>query len=297
MSTSHSDDEARAQAANAVEQGTTLLREHLSNHMDANPNSSYVTWIATLHPENASVTIDTRFLIPGNPWWSAYEDCKPGMPFAVAVPVAGETQLPVADAEENKRPHFCRVCSPIVLITGGALAIAAFLSANVVEIIASCMYYLSAAFFYMSKCLSKPKVKTLCLYTLFQLLYHVFAVVDSILLMTSVLITEILAASTFALIIIFGGHLAACTWHQNIRRTCHVTRQYHRKTCNPPRHFVCLGVAAPASNLRATGPKEEDAKVVIPTADQPTIVVVPTAPYEEDVDDADDCVHPKELQY
>ena len=34
----------------------------------------FVTWIATLHPENADVTIDQRFFVSGNPWWAIYED-------------------------------------------------------------------------------------------------------------------------------------------------------------------------------------------------------------------------------
>ena len=299
MSTSGSDEGARVQAANAVEQGTTMIRDHLSNHMDANPDSSYVTWIATLHPENACVTIDTRFLIPGNPWWTAYEDSKTGMPSAVAVLVEGDIPDPIAASKENERPHFCQVCNPIVWITGGALTLAAVLAVNAVEILASCMYYLSAGFFHTSKCLSKPTVKAVCLYPLFRLLYYIFAVVDSILLMTSVLIAEILAASTYILVVIFGGHLVACTWHQFLRRTCHATRHYHRKRCNPPRQFVCFGVTPRNPNLCATAPKgddDDDTKAAMtPTFDQPTIVVVPTAPYEDD--DDDDCEQPKKLQY
>lgn len=287
MSTTHSDEEARAQAAQAVEQGTTLIREHLANHMDANPNSSYVTWISTLHPENASVTIDTRFLIPGNPWWTAYEDCKLGMPSVVAIPVEGNTQGPSAGADEYRKPHFCQVCSPVVLITGSSLALAAFLAVNAIEILATCIYLISAALFHLAKYIR-----------FLHLLYYIFAMVDSILLMTSILVAEFLAASAFIFIFIFGGHLAACNWHQYIRRICHATRHHHRKTCNPPRQFMlcccsCNNVApaVPTVMTPSALPKttttttttvkydEEDISTVIaPSSVLPTIAVVPTAP-------------------
>ena len=61
----HRDEESaacEAEAAEARRRGTELIEQHLSHHMSQNPDSSYVTWIACLHPENAEVTIDERFL-------------------------------------------------------------------------------------------------------------------------------------------------------------------------------------------------------------------------------------------
>ena len=63
-----SDIEAEAMAAQAQQQGVDLIRSHVSTYLEHNPEASYVSWIATLHPENAEVTIDPRFNIPGNPW-------------------------------------------------------------------------------------------------------------------------------------------------------------------------------------------------------------------------------------
>ena len=62
-----SDEEAQAQAAVTAsrEAGIATIRNHCEHHLMSNPTSTYVTWIATLHPENAHVTIDSRFLIPG----------------------------------------------------------------------------------------------------------------------------------------------------------------------------------------------------------------------------------------
>jgi hypothetical protein len=61
------DEEAEYQAAMARRHGSEIVRDHLETHAANNPGASsdYVTWIATLHPENADITIDQRFFIPG----------------------------------------------------------------------------------------------------------------------------------------------------------------------------------------------------------------------------------------
>jgi len=69
---------------------STIVRDHLEHHAANNSaaSSDYVTWIATLHPENADSTVDQRFFVPGNPWWTIYEDTKnTSSPVAKAVPV------------------------------------------------------------------------------------------------------------------------------------------------------------------------------------------------------------------
>jgi hypothetical protein len=61
------DEEAILEAARHRQHAQTIVRDHLENHADNNPGASsdYVTWIATLHPENADITIDQRFFVPG----------------------------------------------------------------------------------------------------------------------------------------------------------------------------------------------------------------------------------------
>ena len=61
------DEEAILQAARHRYEASVLVRNHLESHAVNNPGASsdYVTWIATLHPENADITIDQRFFIPG----------------------------------------------------------------------------------------------------------------------------------------------------------------------------------------------------------------------------------------
>ena len=66
--TSNEEDErARQEAARHRQEAQNLVRDHLRNHAQHNPGASsdYVTWIATLHPENADITIDRRFFVPG----------------------------------------------------------------------------------------------------------------------------------------------------------------------------------------------------------------------------------------
>ena len=239
------DEECQVEAARAVEQGTTLIQNHLSNHLDQNPDSSFVTWIATLHPENASITIDTRFLVPDNPWWTVYEECKHDLPTATAVAVDDKYDSGVSTitnppaSTQSGSPHACVLCSPIVLIIGGFLSLSAVLTVTIMELVATCFYLVSAVFFHMSKCLSPPNVFTGLLYSLFTMLYWTFALVDSILLVTSVFVTELLAGAAFLLAFIFGGVLTARNWHQYIRRTCHLARWASRSGfSNPPRHLV-----------------------------------------------------------
>lgn len=246
------DEEAQAVAAEAVAQGTTLISDHLASHMRQNPDSSFVTWIATLHPENASVSIDPRFLVPGNPWWTLYEDFKSDIPTATAVYIDENSQHdsqvstitnPPSQTKVNAEPDatpFCRRCNPLECIFGASLSFAAILTVAILELVGNCMYLISAAFFHMATCLSPPNVFTGCLYSVFFLVYWILALTDSILLLSSVLVTEALAGSCFIISLLLGGHKVACDRHQFIRRHCHLLRWAFRAgLSNPPRHLVC----------------------------------------------------------
>jgi hypothetical protein len=247
-----SDAQADAQASQARQQGTNLVRSHLSNHLDQNRgrSSEYVTWIATLHPENAEVTIDQRFLIPGNPWWTVYEEgskLHQELPTATAVHFVEGTSSGEGGDEETRSshppmPHFCLRCSPIDLFVGGLFSFHALLVVLILETLASVLYLLSAVFYHMAACLNPPNVVTGILYGFLMILYWSFALPDSILLLCSVIVTEFLAALSWFVCLLFGGVLQANYWHQYIRRICHVARHYCRARCcsKPPRHlFLC----------------------------------------------------------
>jgi len=54
-------------ASNAASRA--LIAEHLREFRQRNPDATFVSWIASLHPEN--VQLDNRMSIPGNDWSEA----------------------------------------------------------------------------------------------------------------------------------------------------------------------------------------------------------------------------------
>lgn len=101
------DELAEAAAAEARQQGVNIIQSHAVDFFHQNPDANFVTWIATLHPENAEVTIDPRFHIPGNPWVTVYEEARAaammGVGFQVQVPQEHPTNhTSTAEGEETK---------------------------------------------------------------------------------------------------------------------------------------------------------------------------------------------------
>eukprot|EP00339_Tiarina_fusa_P002696 CAMPEP_0117018602 /NCGR_PEP_ID=MMETSP0472-20121206/14367_1 /TAXON_ID=693140 ORGANISM="Tiarina fusus, Strain LIS" /NCGR_SAMPLE_ID=MMETSP0472 /ASSEMBLY_ACC=CAM_ASM_000603 /LENGTH=298 /DNA_ID=CAMNT_0004723305 /DNA_START=47 /DNA_END=940 /DNA_ORIENTATION=+ len=258
------DEAARAQAARAQRAGTDLVREHLEQHVQQNPgrSSDYVTWIATLHPENADVAVDQRFFIPGNPWWTVYEESKnngPNIPTATAVPV-----LPAEYDEEHQQqqehgssngkpqpkmvaasPHFCLLCSPVDLFAGLFVTVFAIFGVVLCEAFALFLCYIPAAIIYhLARTMHPPNICTGILYSALMIFYYAFALCDSICLLASVLVTECVAVAGYIVSLCTGGILMAKHWHQYIRRICHGIRILVRRCSgnNPPRTFLfkCL---------------------------------------------------------
>jgi hypothetical protein len=70
---------AQAIVEESRQQCMQIMEEHLERFLDSHPDASFEEWIADLHPQNATesggdVVIDHRFLIPGNPWYAAFEE-------------------------------------------------------------------------------------------------------------------------------------------------------------------------------------------------------------------------------
>lgn len=67
-----------AQAAEMKEdsgkQSKDLMHDHLANHLEQNPNSTYETLVAVLHPENARVELDSRTWISGSAWLDVWDE-------------------------------------------------------------------------------------------------------------------------------------------------------------------------------------------------------------------------------
>merc|ERR1740117_764197 len=66
MESSDLERQAAEMKGDSGKQSKELMREHLANHLEQNPNSTYETWVAVLHPENAREELDSRAWISGS---------------------------------------------------------------------------------------------------------------------------------------------------------------------------------------------------------------------------------------
>merc|ERR1719440_217717 len=65
------DVEAQALMRETAEASRQLMLKHLEEHLIRNPDSTYTSWIAALHPEN--VQLDQRMSQDGNEWLRAWQ--------------------------------------------------------------------------------------------------------------------------------------------------------------------------------------------------------------------------------
>jgi len=308
--TAHEDQDAEAQAAEARRRGTELIEDHLSSHLTNNPDSDYVTWIATLHPENAHVQIDHRFFVPGNPWWTVYESAPaPGkgnnhnngesIPTATAVPVAAPEDPPKSsfpDTLESKEDGTVvaapssRVCSPIDFLVGSVISLSAIVTVYGIELSALLIYSLSACFYKTAQSMAPPSFATSLFYVVLLLVYWSLALIDSCLLLASVLTTELMAITAWIISSLFAGCETAGKWHQYIRRTCHLARGSFRPSkAYPPRVFCGLcGVKKDNAEEEEEGksPKTYSSSPGAAAASPPPVVpTLPSAPPSRDDED------------
>ena len=69
------DMEAQRLVAETVQASRRLMLDHLGEHLLRNPDATYASWIAALHPDN--VQLDHRLVQEGNEWLSAWQ-CATG---------------------------------------------------------------------------------------------------------------------------------------------------------------------------------------------------------------------------
>lgn len=271
---------ARAMAAQSRAEGIADMQHHLHGHLQNNPQSSFVSWIATLHPENATVQIDDRFKIADNPWLVAYGEAVNGMspPSLVATPIHHHHHHPstgangIEEGGENSAyinedfPHSentndnndnnnenntrrkkkkRRKCAGILdFAVGIALIITAVFITLFLELSALILYLHAFLFTKFSRLSSNPQVTLLSLlpYIIFTILKSIFRLLDIFLLYISIILSEFLSLIAF----LICGFLAldcidvALFWHQNLRKSCHLTRWAFRQmfiTWDPPRNF------------------------------------------------------------
>jgi hypothetical protein len=135
-------------------------------------------------------------------------------------------------------------------LLGISLTIGAVGSTIGIELGAATVYLLTVVFYNLFRLTHEAfqacesKLCALPVYffcALFMTLATIFMFVDCILLLLSVLVSELLALVTCLLCILFGGCCTGAAWHQYIRKLCHLTRWAFRsfhKGWTPERCFL-----------------------------------------------------------
>ena len=201
-------------------------------------DASFVSWAATLHPESATTSIDSRYQSNENPWMTVYHETvsvmtEDGLPVAVQVVSVdedpedsslhhpsdshgrdnGDSGDRTATNSPSRRPQPWRHSNLIDLILGFALAITAILFTFKIELAAIVTYMLAAGSNLMAE-----KVFYQPVYIMFKsialLLTSIFMVVDMVLLTVSVLVTEIICWVAHLLCALFGSARSGSEWHQ-----------------------------------------------------------------------------------
>mmetsp|Transcript_1253 Transcript_1253/g.1887 ORF Transcript_1253/g.1887 Transcript_1253/m.1887 type:complete len:296 (+) Transcript_1253:152-1039(+) len=218
--------------------------------------SNHVTCFVTFHPEKADETIYPKLhASDANPWSTVYEEVKGDIPYATAVPCDDEvSSLAVHDQKddqkvETKASPFYMCCSPIGMLVGCVMSAAAILNVLICELISFLFYGMAAFAYRTAKSFQEDGDQTIdngwsmIAHSFLLIFYYSFAMVDALILVViSVFTTEILAAITWIVTILFfvGDVDKADQWHQYIRRTCHHIRWAFRSPCqDPARSHFC----------------------------------------------------------
>lgn len=241
--------ECQEAAEAARQQGRNMIRSHLQDHLVRNPQSTFVTWIATLHPENATVSIDPRFFIPGNPWLTVYEDMKAEMfttPVAHVVDVepspvvqqTGATTDTATSSVNNKAVDVCSGFSVLDKIVGFCFILTTVTTTFTLEITSLIVYSFAVVFAQLVNWLGHPNVLTALPLGVFMFTWQLLALVDLILLYVGVFVVELLGLTCWFICCLFGGCRKGRAWHQANRRLSHLMRWAFRTTlerCSPSR--------------------------------------------------------------
>ena len=226
----HTDEEAQVVAVQAREEGIAVISQHCHNHLSNNPDSSYVTWIACLHPENAHVSIDPRFLIEGNPWLTVYEEAKEDLQKnqgRVAADIVVSPSPP--DEEDNKTEKNEKCCNGgggfIDYLIGSSLVLAAVTASFVFELTSS---YCFVSYWICNKIMDKlspPGICTCLPFSITYVLAKVFQLLDVVLLWSSILVVESIAGANYIICTILScSHKRGKGIHQTTRKLSHLIR-------------------------------------------------------------------------
>jgi len=200
----HTDEEAQIAVEQSRAEGILVIDNHCRQHLSNNPDSSYVTWIACLHPENAHVSIDPRFLIEGNPWLTVYQEAKEGLQKnqgrVAVVDVASPSQQNGGDTktDENEKCN-CGGGGFIDYLVGSSLVLAAVTASFVFELVSSYCYFSCWVCNKIMDKLSPPGICTCLPFSITYVLAKVFLLLDIILLWSSILVVESIAGANYVI--------------------------------------------------------------------------------------------------
>jgi len=135
------------------------------------------------------------------------------------------------------------------MLVGCVMSAAAILNVLICELISFLFYGMAAFAYRTAKSFQEDGDQTIdngwsmIAHSFLMIFYYSFAMVDALILVViSVFTTEILAAITWIVTILFfvGDVDKADQWHQYIRRTCHHIRWAFRSPCqDPARSHFC----------------------------------------------------------
>jgi len=160
-------------------------------------------------------------------------------------------------AHHRNPPHCCATCSPLQLALAVLVAVPAIVGVLVCELFALVVLHVPATLVYLTatKLLSPHNCCCCCCicgccYGVLMLVHRILCACDSIVLVVSVLVTEVVAMVACLVGFCTGGALWAGQVHQHIRKICHgirvVVRRQTTTTNNnntnatdaaPPRRF------------------------------------------------------------
>jgi len=230
----HKDEEAQVVVEQARQEGISVIENHCRQHLSNNPQSSYVTWIACLHPENAQVSIDPRFLIEGNPWLTVYEEAKEDLQKNQGRVAAADDVVVVSPSphsgEDNKTEKNEKCCSSggggfIDYLIGSSLVLAAVTASITFEL--ACIYCYFSYWLcnkITDKC-SPPAIFTCLPFSITYVLAKVFLLLDIVLLWSSILVVESIAGANYITCTILScSHRRGRSIHQTTRKLSHLIR-------------------------------------------------------------------------
>ena len=246
----NTDEEAQVAVDQARAEGISVISQHCRDHLSNNPDSSYVTWIACLHPENAQVSIDPRFLIEGNPWLTVYEEAKEDLQKnqgRVAADDGNVVSPSPQNGEDTKTEKNEKCCSSSG--GGGFLDYLVGSSLVLTAVTASFVFELSSSYCFLSNwiCnkimdkLSPPGLFTCLPFSITYVLAKVFQVLDVVLLWSSILVVESIAGANYAICTILScSHKRGRGIHQTTRKLSHLIRWKVRISIALSYDFVCF---------------------------------------------------------